>query len=191
MDDLDQRLQRFLCREVRVGQGVYIAKGAVVLGDVTLGDRASVWYNAVLRGDINRIVVGTETNIQDNVVVHLADDHPCLIGERVTVGHGAVVHACTIEHEVLIGMGSIVLDGAVVGAESIVGAGAVVAPGAQIPAGSLVKGVPGRVVRALSGDERRRIRHWAEKYVANARFCLDRGLNVGGPSLVCSSAPDG
>ena len=181
MESVEQRLERFLCREPVLGRSVFIARGAVVVGDVTLGDRASVWYNAVLRGDINRIVVGAETNIQDNAVVHLADEHACRIGERVTVGHGAVVHACTVEDEVLIGMGSTVLDGAVIGSRSIVGAGAVVAQGFRVAPGSLVMGVPARVVRSLTEEEQGRIRHWAEKYVANARFCLERGLHLGEP----------
>lgn len=124
MGKLDRQLIRFLRRKPRLGKGVYIARGAIVLGDVKLGDFSSVWYNAVLRGDINRIVVGHHTNIQDNAVLHLADDFPCLVGSYVTVGHSAVVHACTVGDEVLVGMGAIILDGAVIGKQSIVGAGA-------------------------------------------------------------------
>src|SRR5262245_34519887 len=110
MDDVKQRLDLFLRKQPKIGPGVYIARGAVVLGDVTLGAHSSIWYNAVLRGDINRIVVGDYSNIQDNAVVHLADDFPCVIGRYVTVGHTAIVHACTIEDECLIGMGATVLD---------------------------------------------------------------------------------
>jgi len=170
------RLKQFLLRSPRIGREVYLAQGAVVVGDVTLGDRSSVWHNAVLRGDINRIVVGEGTNIQDNAVIHLANAFPCLIGCQVTVGHAAVVHACTVEDEVLIGMSATILDGAVIGTQSIVGAGSVVASGMRVPPGSLVLGVPGRIARALTLSERRQIRKWAEKYVQNARFCLQHHL---------------
>src|SRR6266705_3293985 len=128
MNSLEQQLETFLRREPVLGKGVYIASGAAVLGDVHLGDYASVWYHAVLRGDINRIVVGHHTNIQDNSVLHLADDFSCVLGSYVTVGHAAILHACTIGDEVLVGMGSTVLDGAVVGEQSLIGANALVTP---------------------------------------------------------------
>ena len=99
MRELQAQLDTFLRRQPRLGEGVYIARGAVVLGDVTLGDFASVWYNAVLRGDINRIEVGHHTNIQDNAVLHVADEFPCLVGNHVTVGHSAIVHACVVGDE--------------------------------------------------------------------------------------------
>src|SRR5690349_6517900 len=114
MGKLEQQLDTFLRKPPTLGQGGYIAKTAVVVGDVTLGDYSSVWYNAVLRGDINRIVVGHHSNIQDNSVLHLADDYACIVGNYVTVGHSAVVHACTIKDEVLIGMGAVILDGSVI-----------------------------------------------------------------------------
>src|SRR4051812_24387292 len=107
MGDLRQQLDTFLRKQPRLSKDVYIAQGAVVLGDVTLGDYSSVWYNAVLRGDINRIEIGHHTNIQDNAVVHLADELPCLIGNWVTVGHSAVVHACTVGDETLVGIGAV------------------------------------------------------------------------------------
>jgi len=181
MSALERQLDAFLRKSPVVGSGVYIARGAVVLGDVTLGARSSVWYNAVLRGDINRIVVGEDSNIQDNAVVHLADDFPCLIGRHVTVGHSAIVHACTVGDECLIGMGATILDGAVIGAQSIVGANALVTQGTVIPPGSLVLGSPAKVVRALSPDDRAALRAWADKYVANAAYCLRHQINVGGP----------
>lgn len=174
-----RQLERFLTRKPRLGVGVYVARGAVVVGDVTIGDRSSVWYNAVLRGDINRIVVGHDSNIQDNAVLHLADEFPCRVGHWVTVGHSALVHACTVEDEVLVGMGATILDGAVVGTQSVVGAKALVPQGMKVPPGSLVLGVPGRVVRSLTVRERSRIRGWALKYVANAAFCLEHQINVG------------
>lgn len=181
MSDVIHRLESFLRRAPRLGTGVYIAKGGVVVGDVTLGDHSSVWYNAVLRGDIERIVVGHHSNIQDNAVLHLADDLPCLIGDYVTVGHSAVVHACTVGNECLIGMGATLLDGAVIGDQCIIGAHALVPPGKRIPPGSMVMGVPGKVIRELTPEERAGLRHWAEKYVHNAAYCLSHGINVGAP----------
>jgi carbonic anhydrase/acetyltransferase-like protein (isoleucine patch superfamily) len=166
----------FLRRRPRIADTVFIAPSADVLGDVTLGEEASVWYQAVVRGDINRIVIGPRSNIQDGAVVHLADEFPALIGELVTVGHKAIVHACTIDNEVLIGMGAIVLDGAEIGARSIIGAGALVTGGTKIPPGSLVVGAPARVRRSLSLDEQATVRTWAEKYVAVSRHYLALGL---------------
>lgn len=181
VDSLRQQLDRFLSKKPVLGNGVYIARGAVVLGDVTIGDRSSVWYNAVVRGDINRIAIGHHTNIQDNAVLHLADDYPCIVGNYVTVGHSAVVHACTVGDECLIGMGAIILDGSVIGEQCLIGAKALVTNRTQIPAGSLVMGAPAKIVRALSAEERAGLKQWAEKYVANAAYCLENGINVGGP----------
>ena len=181
MGDVTKQLDTFLRRQPTLGQGVYLARTAVVLGDVTLGDFSSVWYNAVLRGDINRIVVGHHTNIQDNAVLHLADDFACVLGNWVTVGHSAIVHACTVGDECLIGMGATILDGAEIGAQSIVGANALVTQHAKIPAGSLVLGSPAKVVRALTEQERSGLKYWAEKYVHNAAYCLKHGINVGAP----------
>ena len=176
-----RQLNKFLRKRPKLGRGVYIAKTAVVIGDVTLGAHSSVWYGAVVRGDINRIVVGHHTNIQDNAVLHLADDFPCLVGNRVTVGHGAIVHACTIGDEVLVGMGAVILDGAVVGKQSIIGAKALVTQGMKIPPGSLVLGAPAKVVRPLTKKERAKLKWWAQKYVDNAAYCLKHGISVGRP----------
>src|SRR5437773_10363109 len=129
MADVVKRLETFLRKKPAIGRAVYIAHGAVVVGDVTIGDHSSVWYNAVLRGDINRIVVGHHSNIQDNAVLHLADDFPCVLGNYVTVGHSAIIHACRIGDEVLVGMGAVILDGAVVDAQSLIGAKALVKQG--------------------------------------------------------------
>lgn len=178
---LTQQLDTFLRKQPALGRDVYLAKTAVVLGDVTLGDNASVWYGAVLRGDINRIVVGANSNIQDNAVVHLADDFPCLIGDWVTVGHSAIIHACTVGDECLIGMGATILDGAEIGAQSIVGANALVTGGTKVPPGSLVLGSPAKVVRPLKPEERAGLKWWAEKYVVNGGYCLKHNLNVGAP----------
>jgi gamma-carbonic anhydrase len=178
---LDERLDAYLRKQPVLGRDVYIARGAVVLGDVTLGRGASVWYNAVLRGDINRIVIGAGSNIQDNAVVHLADDYPCLIGDYVTVGHSAIVHACSIGDECLIGMGAVILDGAELGEQCLVGAKALVTQHCKIPLGSLVLGAPAKVARPLTPEERDSLKPWAEKYVANAAYCLRHNINTGGP----------
>jgi carbonic anhydrase/acetyltransferase-like protein (isoleucine patch superfamily) len=181
VDALAAQLDRFLRRAPTLGAGVYIAKTATVVGDVTLGDHASVWYGAVLRGDINRIVVGAGSNIQDNAVVHLADDFPALIGSHVTVGHSAIVHACTVGDETLVGMGAALLDGAVIGRQCLIGAHALVTQGTTVPDGSLVLGAPAKIVRSLSPEERAGLRRWADKYVANAAYCLRHGLHLGAP----------
>jgi carbonic anhydrase/acetyltransferase-like protein (isoleucine patch superfamily) len=181
MPNIVKQLDTFLRKKPRLGAGVYIAKGAVVLGDVALGNQASVWYNAVLRADINRIEIGSCTNIQDTAVLHLADNYPCVIGDYVTVGHGAVVHACTVGSETLVGMRSIILDGAEIGEQCIIAAGALVPQGLRVPPGSLVLGSPGRVARVLTPDERAGIRGLAEKYVRTAAYCLEHSINVSAP----------
>src|SRR5207249_158764 len=180
MTDVVKQLETFLRKKPKLGRGTYIAQGAIVVGDVTIGDYSSVWYNAVLRGDINRIVVGHHTNIQDNVVLHLADEYPCLVGNYVTIGHSAIVHACTIGDEVLVGMGATILDGAVVGDRSLIGANALITQRTEIPPGSLVLGAPARVVRALSAAEQQELRISAEKYAENAAYCLRH--RIGGPA---------
>ena len=158
---------------------MYIARGAVIVGAVELGDHCSVWYNAVLRGDINRISVGHHTNIQDNAVLHLEDDLPCIVGNYVTIGHSAIVHACTVGDETLVGMGAIVLDGANIGRECLIGAKALVTQRTEVPDGSLVLGSPAKVVRALTAEERQRLKASAEKYARNAAYCLRHGINAG------------
>lgn len=153
----------------------FVAASADLIGRVTLMEKASVWYNATLRGDINEIRVGAHSNVQDNAVVHLSDDLPCLIGDYVTVGHSAIVHAATIEDGVLVGMGSIILDGSVIGENSIVGAGALVTGNTRVPPNSLVLGSPAKVVRTLRPDEIPAGRDLAEKYVRQSRKFLARG----------------
>lgn len=152
----------------------FVAGSADVVGRVTLGKENSIWYGAVLRGDINEIRIGARSNVQDNAVIHLADHHPTVIGDLVTIGHGAIVHACKIEDEVLVGMGACVLDGAVIGKRSIIGAKALVTGGTVIPPGSLVLGSPAKVVRALTDEEQDSVKDWALKYVKNAARFLAR-----------------
>ena len=165
---VQERLALHLSRKPTRGEGSFVAPGAVVVGDVRLGPRSSVWYGCVLRGDINYVQVGEGTNVQDGAVLHLADDYPVVVGDYVTIGHGAVVHACVVEDECLIGMNATVLDGAVVGRRSIVAAGSLVPQGMKIPPGSLVAGVPAKIKRALSEEEQAALRGWAEKYLAVA-----------------------
>jgi gamma-carbonic anhydrase len=147
----------------------WVVPGATVVGDVALTEESSVWYGAVLRGDINRIIVGPRSNIQDNAVVHLDTGYPTTIGELVTVGHSAILHACKIDNEVLVGMGAIILDDVEVGARSIIGANALVTMGTKIPPGSLVLGSPAKIRRPLSRDEQNDIARWAWSYVETAK----------------------
>lgn len=154
--------------------GAFVAASADLIGRVRIEEDASVWYNTTLRGDINEIVIGPKSNIQDNTCVHLADDYGAYIGELVTVGHSAVIHACMVKDEVLVGMGACILDGAVIGERSIIGANALVTGGTEIPSGSLVLGSPAKVVKTLSKGEQQGIRKWAEKYVRVSRRFLER-----------------
>lgn len=158
-----------------VHSSALIVPGSVVIGAAFLGAESSVWYGTVIRADINKIIVGAQSNVQDNSVLHVSDDCACIVGERVTIGHRAVVHACTIHDEVMVGMGSIILDGAEIGARSIIAAGALVTKGMKVPEGSLVIGSPGKVVRALSLDEQRANHRLALKYVALSRRYLELG----------------
>ena len=166
---VQQRLARHLGRTPDIARATWVAPNATVVGNVTLGPKSSVFYGAVLRGDIARIVVGEGSNLQDNVVVHLADDGDAIIGAWCTIGHAAIVHACTIGDECLVGMGATVLDRAIIGARSIVGANALVTQGFTCPPGSLVMGAPAKVIRALSLREQKALRQWAKKYVVVAR----------------------
>lgn len=159
-------------RKPNVADDAWIADTAVVLGNVSLGQGASVWFNAVLRGDKDRIVVGARTNVQDNVTIHLDPGKPTIVGEGVTIGHAAIVHGCTVEDNCLIGMGSTILTGARIGRDSIVGAHALVTENKEIPPGSLVLGVPAKVVRQLSPEEIDGIRRSAQGYFEHSRTFL-------------------
>ena len=174
--DFKQQISRHLDCTPRIHASVFTAANATILGDVTIGEESSVWFQTVLRADIHRIVIGPRTNIQDGAIVHLADEFGVEVGELVTVGHKAILHACKVDNEVLIGMGAIVLDGAEIGARSIVGAGALVTGGRQFPAGSLILGSPAKVVRTLSLEEQAGIRVWADRYVQLSREYLARGI---------------
>ncbi|HEY2573262.1 MAG TPA: gamma carbonic anhydrase family protein [Verrucomicrobiaceae bacterium] len=144
----------------------FIAPGAVLVGAVAVGEEASVWYQCVARGDINRICIGARSNVQDGTVIHVSDDFPAVIGAEVSVGHRAIIHACEIGDRTLVGMGAIVMDGVVLGPGCIVGAGALVTKGMRVPEGSLVVGAPARVMRKLTAAEQAANVALAAKYVA-------------------------
>ena len=158
----------------QIHASAFLAASADVIGRVSVGEEASIWYNATLRGDINEIVIGARSNVQDNAVIHLSDDYGTHIGEYVTIGHGAIVHAATVKNEVLIGMGSCVLDGAVIGERSIIGANALVTSGTIIPPGSVVMGSPAKVVKTMDLADQEKVKHWAEKYVVQSRKYMSR-----------------
>ena len=167
--DVKIRLEAFLSKKPSLASSAFVSPTANVIGDVRLGEFSSVWYGCVLRGDINYIEIGSHSNLQDGVIGHLSNDFPLIVGDFVTVGHGAVIHACQVEDECLIGMNSTVLDGAVIGKHSIIAAGTVVPQGMVVPEGSLVAGVPGQIKRTLTADQREGIKGWAEKYIEVAK----------------------
>lgn len=153
----------------KLGEGVFIAAGAAVIGQVELGEGVSVWFNTVIRGDVNTIKIGPRTNIQDNSTVHVTSKSgPTNIGKDVTIGHNVVIHACTIEDRCLIGMGAILLDGAIIRTQCIVAAGSVVAPGKEMPSGMLVMGSPAKAVRPLTAAELAFLETSAQDYVRTA-----------------------
>jgi len=152
---------------------VFIADGARIIGDVTIGERSSIWYNAVVRGDVHRVRIGRAVNVQDNAILHVTHDTaPLDIDSDVTIGHGAIVHGCTVEEGCLLGMGSIILDGAIIGRGSLIAAGSVVLQRTEIPEGVLVAGNPAVVKRELSEDERTGLRESAKKYSLYAEKTL-------------------
>jgi len=156
-----------------LGRGVFLAETCAVIGDVELGDEASVWYGAVVRGDVMPIRIGARTNIQDNTVIHVTSGkYGTVIGADCTIGHAAIIHACTVEEFCLVGMGATLLDGCVIGRGSFVGAGALVTPGTVIPPGSLVLGSPAKVKRPITDDEREQIEYGAAHYVELTRDYL-------------------
>ena len=160
-------LRRYGSISPRVAPSAFVDESAQIVGDVEIGEESSVWLNAVLRGDVNWIRVGAQSNLQDGVIVHVNHDpsHPTLVGNQVTVGHGVILHGCTVEDRCLIGMGAILLNGSRIGSDSIVAAGTLVTERFEVPSGSLVMGSPGRVRRSLTGEERAFIRESAGNYV--------------------------
>ena len=163
----------------RIDPSAFIARGAQIIGDVKLAEGSSIWYNAVLRGDISYVEVGARSNIQDGSILHVVNDGPCVVRENVTVGHGVILHACTIEPECLIGMGAIILTGAVVGRGSIIAAGALIPENIVVEPYSLMVGIPARLLRTLDRTSAEKNREWADKYVELARKHREEGLSAG------------
>ena len=157
----------------RISESAFVAETACIVGDVRLDDESSVWYNAVLRGDEASITVSRKANVQDGVIVHSDRGEDVLIGEGVTIGHGAIIHGCTIGKYSLIGMGAIILSKAIIGEHCIIGAGAVVKEGDRIPDGSLVVGVPGKVIKQLTPEQMKHIEGNCEEYVKLSKRYLE------------------
>jgi carbonic anhydrase/acetyltransferase-like protein (isoleucine patch superfamily) len=166
MSDRTLRLDPSL---TKIDATAFVASNATIVGDVHVGAEASVWFGSIIRGDTEEIRIGTKTNIQDNSVIHADPGFPCIIGDEVTVGHRAIVHGARVENRVLIGMGATIMNGAVVGEESIIGANALIREGQVIPPGSLALGVPAKVVRQLSQEERDRLQLSAHHYSESGR----------------------
>lgn len=152
----------------QIHETCYVAPSSSIIGDVTVGENSSVWFNTVVRGDVAGIRIGQYSNIQDNSVIHCSTGLEVKVGDFVTVGHGAILHSCTIEDRCLVGMGAVILDGAKIHKNSLIGAGAVVTPNTVIPEGSLVLGSPGKVVRQLTHEEIEQILNNADTYVTLA-----------------------
>ncbi|OUX20346.1 MAG: hypothetical protein CBE10_03380 [bacterium TMED250] len=167
-----------IIKKPQVNDTAFIADGAKVIGDVTMKSESSVWYNTVLRADINQIIVGERTNIQDNSVLHLENDQGVAIGNDVTIGHNAIIHGCTIDDGALIGMGSIIMNGAVIGKGAVVGAGAIVTENMHVPALGLVVGLPGKVIKTLPDDTYDKNIKWAKKYVQLAKIHKSQGTKI-------------
>ena len=184
MPDLSQRIQRFAGTTPTIHPSAFVAPGAALIGDVTLEEESSVWFQCVLRADLNRIHLGPRSNIQDGAVVHLSDHFGTILGQRVTVGHCAVLHACRIDDEVLVGMNAVILDGCEIGARSIIGANALVTGGTKIPPGSLFLGSPGKVIRQLTLEEQAGLACWADRYVI-----LSEAYRTGLPKIVLPPLP--
>lgn len=167
--DVTDRLSQHLSKTPDISQAAFVAPDAILNGDIVLGKNSSVFYGSILRGDINFIHIGEGTNLQDGVIVHMADDFGVTVGEYTTVGHGAILHACTVGNECLIGMRATVMDGAKIGDQCIVGAHALVPNGFEAPPGSMILGSPAKIVKQLPDDRRKGLRYWAEKYIEVAR----------------------
>lgn len=159
-------IRAFDGKKPRIGERVFVAENAALIGDVELGNDCSIWFGTTVRGDVNAIRIGSRTNVQDNCTIHVTHKRwATVIAEEVTIGHGAIVHGCTVHRGALIGMGSRVLDGAVVGESALVGAGALVPEGMKVPPRTLVVGVPARVKRALTDEELERLEQSWKNYV--------------------------
>ena len=168
-------IKSFLDKTPKIHSSAFIAENAVIIGDVEIGENASIWYNCVLRGDVNFIRIGAKTNIQDGTIIHVSrgKNFPTIIEEEVTVGHSATIHGCYIEQGSLIGIGSTILDGARIGKNSLIAAGSLVTPNTQIPERSFVLGSPARVKRELSDEEVENIQNFWRNYVKLSEIYLE------------------
>ncbi|BAI80989.1 ferripyochelin binding protein [Deferribacter desulfuricans SSM1] len=161
-----EKIRERLKKKLVIGKRVFIAESADVIGDVSLGDDVSIWYNVTIRGDVNYIKIGKGSNVQDNSVIHCTlNKYPTEIGEYVTIGHGVVLHGCMINNNCLIGLGAIIMDDSVVSENSIVAAGTLIPPGKKFPPNVLIKGSPAKVVRELSDDDIESIKNYALRYI--------------------------
>jgi carbonic anhydrase/acetyltransferase-like protein (isoleucine patch superfamily) len=186
MEDIMVGVMPYKDQYPKLAEGVFIAAGAWIIGDVNIGRDSSIWFNTIVRGDVHYIRIGMETNVQDNSTLHVTGGRfPLNIGDRVTIGHRAIVHGCTVEDDCLIGMGAVVMDGAKIGRGSLVAAGSVVTPGTLVPEGSLVVGIPAVVKKPVSDLETRLIQEAASHYIGLAKDylqppALDQHLRVRG-----------
>ena len=176
LDYFTETVRKHLGTPPVVSPLAFVAPGAFLSGAVSLGARVSIWPGASLRADIAPIVIGEESNVQDNAVIHVATDLGVTVGRRVTIGHGAIIHGCNIGDESLVGMGAVVLDGALIGKRCLIGANATILMDTVIPAGSMVVGSPGRVVRTLSAEEQAGLGSWADHYLVLSREYRNRGI---------------
>jgi carbonic anhydrase/acetyltransferase-like protein (isoleucine patch superfamily) len=157
----------------KIHPSAFIAPNVVLIGNVTVGAEASLWFNVVVRGDTEAIVIGAQTNVQDGCILHADPGEPCTLGARVTLGHGAIVHSAIVDDDVLIGIRATVLDGARIGMGSVIAAGTLIPPGTIIPPRSLVMGVPGKIIRPTTEAEETMIRKTAEQYCTSARVYVE------------------
>jgi len=162
-----------------VGDGVFVAESADVIGEVELKDNSSVWFNVVLRGDVEKITIGKCSNVQDGTVIHTTlDKYPTVVGDYVTIGHNAMLHGCTIEENVLVGIGAVILDNSVVGKNTIVAAGALIPPGKKYPPNSLLMGSPAKVAKTLSEEDVQSIRDYADRYLKYKQIYIEEGFEA-------------
>lgn len=175
---MDSVIRRLKTKPIK-GKGVYVADSADVIGEVVLQDDSSVWFNVVLRGDVEKITIGKCSNVQDGTVIHTTlDKYPTVIGDYVTIGHNAMLHGCTVKNNVLIGIGAVVLDNSVIGENTIVAAGSLIPPGKEYPPNSLLMGSPAKVAKTLSEDDIKGIRDYAERYLKYKELYLEHGYET-------------
>lgn len=170
-----ESVRKRLKMKPEIGENVYIADSADIIGEVEVGNESSIWFNVVLRGDVEKISIGKFSNVQDGTVIHTTlDTFPTVIGDYVTIGHNAMLHGCTVKDNVLIGIGAVVLDNSVIGENSIVAAGALIPPGKEFPPNSLLKGSPAKVAKTLSEEDVKGIRNYAERYISYKNIYLEQ-----------------